>query len=409
MLRWFGLSIVDRYVIRQVMAPLAVAMTIGLLVLLSERLVRLLDVTLGKKNSFAVIFELLGYLVPHYLGLAIPAALFLGLLFGFNRMSKDSEIDAFLAGGVGLHRLAQPVIALSLMLAFIALMIFGWMQAHTRYAYRALIYAVRNVEVFYLAEEGVFMQANTRTFILDKLERSSNKFERIFLFDDRGLEGSETLMAVDGSLIEKDGDPRPILSLNDGHRLKIEGAPLKHRSEKLPLSTSGTFDRVDTPLGKISRTIFRPRGIDARELTLPELAEKLQNAPNDDKIDAFRAEFHKRLVSSATMLILPFLALPFALGTRRGQRAYRFAVALIILIAYHEVIEQGAVATRANGASPYLTIWLPFVCLSVFAIWRFVTVCFRLRKDRLQPVYDRISDVMGRVRDMILPRLGDQA
>ena len=44
--------------------------------LLAERLVRLLDTTLGKKNSFGVVFELLAYLVPHYLGTAIPAAFF---------------------------------------------------------------------------------------------------------------------------------------------------------------------------------------------------------------------------------------------------------------------------------------------------------------------------------------------
>ena len=76
------IRIVDIYILRQVIKPLAGAMAIGLLVLLAERMVRLLDTILGKKNSFAVVFELLAYLVPHYLGLAVPAALFLGLLFG---------------------------------------------------------------------------------------------------------------------------------------------------------------------------------------------------------------------------------------------------------------------------------------------------------------------------------------
>src|SRR4029453_15813835 len=95
------------------LTPLAATLSIGLLVLLAERMVHLLDNTLGKKNSFAVVFEMLAYLAPHYLSLAVPAALFLGLLFGFNRMSQASEIDAFLASGVGLHRLAQPVAMLS--------------------------------------------------------------------------------------------------------------------------------------------------------------------------------------------------------------------------------------------------------------------------------------------------------
>jgi lipopolysaccharide export LptBFGC system permease protein LptF len=73
-----------------------------------------------------------------------------------------------------------------------------------------------------------------------------------------------------------------------------------------------------------------------------------------------RAEFHKRLVMVASILVLPFLALPFAIGRRRGQRAYRFGIALVILIAYHEIIQQGALITKLTGVSPYLTIWAPF-------------------------------------------------
>ncbi len=409
MSRSFAIPLVDRYVIRQVMWPLAIALAIGLLVLLSERMVRLLDITLGKKNSIGVIFELLGYLVPHYLGLAIPAALFLGLLFGFNRMSKDSEIDAFLASGVGLHRLARPVIALSVVMAVVAIAIFGWLQPHTRYAYRAVLFTVKNVEVFYLAEEGVFMQADTRTFILDKLARGNNSFERIFLFDYRGPAGAETVSAAAGSLVEQEGDPRPVLRLNDGHRLKLDGWPIFKSASPLPSSTSGTFQTVDTPLGKVSGTIFRPRGIDRREMTLPELVSRLFASPAGDDADAIRGELHKRLVSTGTILILPFLALPFSIGTRRNQRAYRFGVALTILVAFHEVIEQGTVATQINGVSPYLTIWLPFLLLTTFAAWRFSAVCFRLKKDRLQPIYDQLSTLIGRIRSVLLRRIGGTA
>ena len=91
------LSILDRHVLRQVSLPLLGALVIGLLMLLADRMVNLLDTTLGKKNSFAVVFEMLAYLVPHYLGTAIPAALFLGLLLGFGKMSANSETDAFMA------------------------------------------------------------------------------------------------------------------------------------------------------------------------------------------------------------------------------------------------------------------------------------------------------------------------
>src|SRR6476660_5893549 len=197
-------------------------MGIGLLMLLAERLVRLLDTTLGKKNSFAVVFEMLAYLVPHYLGLAIPAALFLGLLFGFNRMSKASEVDAFLASGIGLHRLAQPVALLSLFFMAASIIMVGWLQPHTRYLYRSVVFDVKNVDVFYLAEEGVFMQAGTRTFIIDELSRKDTRFNRIFLFDDRGSEGGgETVTAERGVLIDVTDQRSPVLRLETGHRMDI--------------------------------------------------------------------------------------------------------------------------------------------------------------------------------------------
>ena len=172
------LSILDRHVLRQVSLPLLGALVIGLLMLLADRMVNLLDTTLGKKNSFAVVFEMLAYLVPHYLGTAIPAALFLGLLLGFGKMSANSETDAFMASGIGLHRMAMPVIVLGVVMSLLSLAIMGWLQPHARYAYRSVVFDVQNVDVFYLAEEGVFMQAGDRTFIIDSLDRGRNAFER---------------------------------------------------------------------------------------------------------------------------------------------------------------------------------------------------------------------------------------
>src|SRR5882724_5314483 len=189
-------------------------MTIGMLMLLAERMVSLLDNTLGKRNSFGVVFEMLAYLVPHYLGTAIPAALFLGLLFGFSRMSSNSETDAFMAAGVGLNRLARPVILLSVALSAVSLLMFGWAQPYTRYAYRTVVFEVQNVEFFYLAEEGVFMQSGKRTFILDTLDRSTNAFNHVFTYEDKDTDGTDTITANHGQLIPVPGSLRPNLHLD---------------------------------------------------------------------------------------------------------------------------------------------------------------------------------------------------
>lgn len=386
------MQITTRYILRQIFRPLTGALAIGLMVLLAERLVRLLDVTLGKRNSFSLVFEMLAYLVPHYLGLAIPAAFFLGLLFGFSKLSSESEIDAFMASGVGLHQLSKPVILLALFFSMLAGVIVSHVQPHTRYAYRSLIHAVRNVEIFYLAEEGVFMRAGTRTFILDKLSRGSNEFERIFLFENRGDLGSETVTARSGALIELQGEPRPVLRLEHGHRLEVKGWPRYDSLAPLPEPQVGEFDLIDTPLGTVSSTSFRPRGDDQRELTLPELIARRDNPPPDTTKAAMVSEIHRRLIVVATILVLPILAIPFALGRRRSQKPYRFGAALIILIAYNEIVEQGAILVRFDKLSPYLALWLPFALLALFSGWRFYRTCFMLRPDRLEPIIERLSD-----------------
>lgn len=377
------MAIADKYVLRQVAKPILAAIAIGMMVLMAERMVRLLDVTLGKRNSFAVVFELLAYLAPHYLGFALPLALFLGLLLGFNKISKDSELDAFLASGIGLHRLARPALLLALAIAGFSVLVFGWLQPHTRYAYRAVMFTVQNVEVFYLAEEGVFMQSGTRTFILDKLKRGEGAFEHIFIFDYRGANGAETTTATRGRLIEVPGEARPVLRLENGERIKLDRWPDPAAADP-PLPEAGAFTTADTPLGRITSKIFRPRGEDERELTFIELyREVMQPASGKHDKDwwANRGELHKRTVMVLTTVILPFLALPFSLTRRRSQRAYRIGVALIILIAYHELIERGVLLVAAHNTSPWLAIWVPFSLLAGFAFWRFWLACFRLPND----------------------------
>ena len=390
-------TILDRYVLRQVLIPLGATLSIGLLMLLAERLVRLLDKTMGKQNSFSAIFELIAYLVPHYLGIAVPAALFLGLLFGFNKLSKSNELDAMMAAGVGLHRLARPVMVLALLFSIASLLIFGWLQPLTRYAYRSVVFDIMSVDAFYLAEEGVFMQSGSRTFILDELDRNTSTFRRIFLFDDLGSKGAETLTASNGVLIPVPGQTRPVLRLNNGHRLRVERWPTMSKGDEPVPGGVAEFTTTDTPLGKVAKNLFRPRGGDEQELFLSELYTLQGQPPEGNTAQTMKVELHRRWVNVLSMLLLPILAMPFAIGRARSPRAYRTGVALVLLVGFHEIIQQGALASKSSGYSPWLTIWLPLAIMSVFAWWRFFNMCFRLQGDGLDRVLLPLQDATSRV------------
>lgn len=362
--------------------------------LCAERIVQVLDITLGNRNSFGVVLELLAYWMPHYIGLAAPVALYLGLLFGFNKMSKDSELDAFLAAGVGLGRLTRPVSLIAMVLAINAAAMFGWAQPYSLYAYRATVYTLANVDVFYLAEEGVFMQTGNRTFILDKLQRKDNSFQRIFMYDDNASKGSETITALNGRLVQNPTNQRPVLRLDNGHRLELKSKDNTDISATaLTAPVVGDFKSADVAIGELTKGVFRPRGQNERELTLTELYTELQKPDLKPRWQRqLQSQFHIRLALVALVLVLPFLALPYAIGSRRGNRAYRFAVALMLLVAFHEILQQGHLITKVSGTSVWLTIWTPFALFAGFAFWRFYVTCYTLPRPWLEPLLEEMAD-----------------
>jgi lipopolysaccharide export system permease protein len=281
----------------------------------------------------------------------------------------------------------------------------GWVQPHARYAYRSVVFDVQNVDVFYLAEEGVFMQAGDRTFIIDKLDRTTNSFTHAFIYEEKKDEGTDTVTASRGQLIETGEDKRPTLRLEDGHRLKFPAKPSP--DDPAPEAGEATeFAMADTPLGRISKDLFRPRGQDERELTLPELFSALKDPPPKAKPEEVASELSERLVTAVSILILPFLAIPFAVGSRRSARGFRTGVALVLIVLYNEIIHRGASASNNAVASPLITMWLPCLLLAIFAGWRYISTCYLLRNDPVTGAIDRVGDFFSGLRLGIARRAG---
>jgi lipopolysaccharide export system permease protein len=392
-------TVVDRYVVRQVLSPLAAALLISLLMLLAGRMLGFLDLTLGKKNSFTAVFKMLAYLTPNYLGLAVPAALFLGILFGFNRMSKTHEVDAMNASGIGLHRLFRPVLWLSLLLMICNLFAIGWLQPFGRYSYRSVIYTLTNVDAFDLAKEGIFMKAGKRTFIVDELNQSENTFNHLFIFEDKGQSsGSETVTATSGKLINATSAVAPILRMEESRRLRLNSTPNFATSEALQNGLIAETKQADFPLDKVAAKVFRPRGTDERELTLPELFQNQKTPPGETTLNQMSSELHARILKILAIPMLALLALPFAIVRGRNPEAYRFGIAIVLLVAYNVLLEQGAIATSISGISPWISMWLPFLLYLSFAIWRFWRISFQLQPQTSNLAFEKLFQLFKKTK-----------
>jgi len=128
------LTRLDRYILQQIVGPLVTTLGIAALLLLLEKMLRLFDFVVNQGGPVNVVFRMLANLTPHYMGLALPIGLFLGILIAFRKISLSSEYDAATSAGQSLLRLARPAFALALVLMTINTLLVGWVQPYSRYA-----------------------------------------------------------------------------------------------------------------------------------------------------------------------------------------------------------------------------------------------------------------------------------
>lgn len=343
------------------------AIFIALLALLAERALSVVNLVLGWQGSLLIVFEMLGYLVPHYMGLAIPAAFFLGVLLAFSGLSRNGELDGMMAAGLGLHQLARPVMALALLLVCFHLVLAGYIQPFSRFAYRAAVYTVTNVSFQTLLSANVFTTVGNTTYLVSSLSDDKMKFDELFLFaEDDG--GDLTITAERGE-IERGAPTEPwMLQLQDGLQQIV---PQAEADGTTPQKLTFRFRDFETDIDGGQATVIRPRGEDEREFTMPELLRAMDDPPDEIDRMELAAEFHGRLARTLSVAFLPLLAIPLALGRKRSQRSYGLVVGMLLLVIYYEIIQTGEALVDDGEAVAWLGIWVPFLvfCLGSTALF----------------------------------------
>jgi len=369
------MSTISIYILRQTMGPLLAAVAIALLVLLTERMLRLLDMVLDTGSGLTLLLQMLAFLVPHYMALALPVAFFLGVLLAFSRLHQNRELDALGSAGVGLRRLLSPVLLLALALTVVSAANFAVGQPFARYIYRALVHDVGQAAANVYLQERTFMEVKGVTFMAERIWRDSKEFSGIFIHREDETGKATTITAKRGSLVVAPAGEPSTLVLLDGVRL--ESTP-KQATGEAQRSGVLKFSQTEIPINLVGREGFRPRGEDERELTLTELWQRRHTPPAGVTTGEMLGEFHDRLVRSLSVLFLPFLAVPFALGGRRTGQSIGIAVGLVILVGYNQALTMGKSLASVDRLSPYLGQWLPFVIMALGSLYLFYRSAYRV-------------------------------
>ncbi|MDG4603995.1 MAG: LptF/LptG family permease [Defluviicoccus sp.] len=351
------ITLFDRYIAGQILRPLAIALCVALLAFLVSRFLQLMDLVLGASGPIKVMFEIIGYLVPHYLSIALPISLLFGVMFGFNKMTRDGEVDAMQAAGLSLARQLRPAMAVAIAVMAINTVMESYLRPYARYAYQQVVYAVSKAALHASVRAGVFARVGNVTFLIQGIGPDGVSLSRVFLYESDGEgEAASAVAAKGGDLIRAEEDGPPILRLFEGLRISrhVGGAEPGGQSSAL------RFQELRTVLHEEHAMMFRPRGAHEREMTIVELWRQKDHPPAGLRVSDLVAEFNSRVARVLSIPLMPVLGLYLALGRGRSDRLVGFAVGLIILIAYERVLDFGKNAVESGLVGPLTGLWLPY-------------------------------------------------
>ena len=216
------MSAIHRYIFGQLTTvAIFVIVVLTAVVWLSQSL-RFMDFIVNRGLPLTDFILFVAFLIPGFLGLVIPIAVFAAILFVYNKLHGESELVVLRAAGMSHLQLAWPAIRLALAATVLVYAVSLYLLPLSYHAFKNLQYEIRNDHASVLLEAGAFTEITDDLTVYVRERSGGGQLRGILVHDTRGKGAAVTMMARRGSLVRQDGRLRVILA--DGNRQVVDTA-----------------------------------------------------------------------------------------------------------------------------------------------------------------------------------------
>lgn len=350
------MTLLQRYFWRQALWPLLLTLSaLAALALLTQSL-QTLDLIVENRQSAGTFFIITVLALPQLIGIILPLALFMAVLYALNRLNVDSELIVAKASGFSPWQIANPTIKLAVYAMVAHLIINLVVQPLSFRKMRGEVLKVRTDIASQMMRPGEFIKAADNLTIFAREIGLDGSMSDILIFDNRNAEAPSTHTAQSGQLTRTDNSAR--LSLGQGNvQTLLPDGQLDFVSFDTYQVDLTEFLRVDKTLKLKSSDKF------IHELFSPSI----EDAPTRDIRLELRAEAHNRLATPIYNLALALLALCFMIRGEHKRMGYGSQIAICASIGFAiRLFDFGLVS--AAMSKPQLNSWQYFVPIGVCLI-----------------------------------------
>lgn len=367
------LRILDRYVLRELVAPFAFALLLLTFALEIPTILQHGETLIAEGISWGVVAFVLATLLPSALGITIPMALLVGILYALGRLSGDREIVAMEACGVSLGRLLRPLILFAILATAATTYVMIVALPAANQAFREITFRLLMSRGESKIKPRVFYDGFPNLVIYVREATPGVGWTDVVVADSSQPSDHKLYLAKRGRLLLDEGKRSVTLVLESGTQHGVNPRdPEKY--------TFGRFDQ--TLLGIDPETVFPREGPmkGYTEMTIAELQADMaelekQNIYPHNQIMAWQKKYSIPAACLAFMLV----GLGMGVSNRRDGRLASFVVGIAVVFVYWVLMYMAEAIAKA-GLLPQWFAWVAMWVPNVFvAVWGVVLIARKLR------------------------------
>jgi lipopolysaccharide export system permease protein len=358
----FRAKILDRYIIRELIAPFFLSIAVLTLALFLQKMFRLTELVLSKGSSLAATGKLLLYIMPGFLAMTIPISLLVAALTAFSRLSSDSEVTAMKASRVSLYAMVRPVMKFSIVLFFVTAVIAHFLAPNAMFAFKAQLFNMLKARAMVGLEQGVFSSTfDGMVIYVDKMN-SLDDMKGLFISDERSGSEPYTIVAKQGRLITDMDNLNVTLVMDHG------SIHLKPRAEDVYSLMFFDSGRLNIDINRATMR-YSGSGRNIDEMDSRELLGALRRArAAGEPTKMIEIEFQKRMSISYACLVFGLIGAPLGIRKSRTGRSAGIAVSILVILVYYLILGTAARLADSGAVSPATATWVPNGLITVAAV-----------------------------------------
>ena len=383
----------DRYVLREMIGPFALALAGLILFILLNIILSLSDLMVDRGVTMPMLLRLVLLKVPSLLVVAVPMSVLFATFLGLGRMVHDREIVALESLGIPLRRVLLPLVLAASVVAAADFAVYNWLVPASESAYQdALRAVIFRQGVPRITSNAFFKGPNDQFLYIRRYEESTGKIYDVHIYDTTGqlfpqqqAPAQLTMLTADEG-VWSDGS----WNLGDAHVYGFD--------REGNLTFSAVVDSLVIPVDQgVSQLLSRSRT--TSEMGIGELWERVGQArANGQRVDEYLVEIHLKMALPLAAVIFVLLSGSLSLAFLPRGRAVGIVLGLLLVAVYQGVLWWTQTLGRRGAMNPALAAWLPDILFGAVGVLLF------LRVDRLAS-----RDVWSRVRRhlpfLVLPLL----